>query len=304
VFEVKRKSRMKPACSRRLRMAGFSVIILLVSATLFGCGAVVNSAFDPRPTPQGINGTVVDHATGQPVGGANVILEQPDPKGVDRVIATTTTASNGSFDFSGLQPGNYDVVADASVTLPTGVTNTYAATITFRVPSGTAVNGIPLVPEFGDSIPSGQPVQIGAVVATSSSTATPPQVDIKLSALQTASVDDGTPVSVTIPVFAGSTPEVTTSTAPGCPSGASCSNYTLLAPSSDPVAGTFHTSGVMYAIPAPDPAEVIFFIEGRAFVHGSANASDCSPPSQTSGQVVPRGTLPTVNPNLAFTSCQ
>jgi hypothetical protein len=295
---------MKPNCFRRLRVAGSSVIILLISATLFGCGAGMNIASNSGVTAQEISGTVVDHATGQPVGGANVVLEQPDSKDIDRVVATLTTASNGSFDFSGLQPGNYDVVADASVTLPSGVTNTYAATITFRVPSGTAVNGIPLVPEFGDSIPSGQPVHIDAVVATSSPTATPPQVDIKLSAFQAAAVDDGTLFSVTIPVFAGSTPEVTTSTAQSCPSGASCSNYTLLVPSSSPVAGTFHTSGAIYSIPATDPVEVIFLIEGRAFVHGSVNASDCSPPSQTAGPVVPRGTLVSVNPNLAFTTCQ
>jgi hypothetical protein len=295
---------MKPNCFRRLRVAGSSVIILLVSATLFGCGAGMNIASNPGVTPQGISGTVVDHATGQPVGGANVALEQPDSKDIDRVVATATTASNGSFDFSGLQPGNYDVVADASVTLPTGVMNTYAATITFGVPSGTVVGKIPLVPEFGDSIPSGQPVDIDAVAATSSATLTLPQVDIKLSALQTASMDDGTLFSVTIPVFAGSTPEVTTSAAQTCPSGTSCSNYTLLVPSSSPIAGTFHAGGVMYSIPGTDAAEVIFVIEGKAFVHISGNAPDCSPPSLSSGPVVPRGTLASVTPNLAFTNCQ
>ena len=295
---------MKPNCFRRLRVAGSSVIILLVSATLFGCGAGMNIASNSVVNSQEISGTVVDHATGQPVGGANIVLEQPDSKEIDRVVAGTTTASNGSFDFSGLQPGNYDLVADASVTLTTGVTKTYAATITFRVPSGTAVGKIPLVPEFGDSIPSGQPVHIDAVVATSPATATLPQVDIKLSAFQTATVDDGTLLSVTIPVFEGSTLEVTTSPAQTCTSGTSCSNYTLLVPSSRPVTGTFHPSGVMYSIPGTNAAEVIFVIEGKAFVHISGNAPDCSPPSQSSGPVVPRGTLASVTPNLAFTNCQ
>ncbi len=295
---------MKPNLFRRLRVAGSSVIILLVSATLFGCGAGMNIASNSGVNPQEISGTVVDHATGQPVGGANMVLEQPDSKEIDRVVAGTTTGSNGSFDFSGLQPGNYDLVADASVTLTTGVTKTYAATITFRVPSGTAVGKIPLVPEFGDSIPSGQPVHIDGVVATSPATVTLPPVDIKLSAFQTATVDDGTLLSVTIPVFEGSTPEVTTSMAQTCPPGTACSNYTLLVPSSRPVAGTFHPSGVMYSIPETDAAEVIFVIEGKAFVRISGNAPDCSPPTQTSGPVITRGTLASVIPNLAFTSCQ
>ena len=294
---------MKANLYRRLRVAGSSVINLLILATLFGCGAGMNIASNSGVTPQEISGTVVDHATGQPIGGANMVLEQPDSKEIDRVVAGTTTSSNGSFDFSGLQPGNYDLVADASVTLPTGVTNTYAATITFHVPSGTVVGKIPLVPEFGDSIPSGQPVHIDAMVATSPATATLPQVDIKLSAFQTATVDDGTLLNVTIPVFEGSTLEVTTSPAQTCPSGASCSNYTLLVPSSRPVAGTFHPGGVVYSIPGTD-GEVIFVIEGKAFVHISGNAPDCSPPTLSSGPVIPRGTLASVTPNLAFTNCQ
>jgi hypothetical protein len=295
---------MKPNWFKRLSVAGSSIIILLISGALFGCGAGMNIASNSGVTPQGISGTVADHATGQPVGGAIVVLEQPDSKDIDRVVATTTTAPNGSFDFSGLQPGNYDVVADASVNTPTGATNTYAATITFRVPSNAVLSKIPLVPEFGDSIPSGQPVHIDAVVATSSATATLPQVDIKLSALQTASMDDGTMLSVTIPVFEGSTLEVTTSAAQTCPTGTSCANYSLLVPSSGPVAGTFHAGGVMYSIPATDAAEVIFVIEGKAFVRISGNAPDCSPPSLSSGPVVPRGTLASVIPNLAFTNCQ
>jgi len=294
---------MKANLYRRLRVAGSSVINLLILATLFGCGAGMNIASNSGVTPQEISGTVVDHATGQPIGGANMVLEQPDSKEIDRVVAGTTTSSNGSFDFSGLQPGNYDLVADASVTLPTGVTNTYAATITFHVPSGTVVGKIPLVPEFGDSIPSGQPVHIDAMVATSPATATLPQVDIKLSAFQTATMDDGTLLNVTIPVFEGSTLEVTTSPAQTCPSGTSCSNYTLLVPSSRPVAGTFHPGGVMYSIPGTD-GEVIFVIEGKAFVHISGNAPDCSPPTLSSGPVIPRGTLASVTPNLAFTNCQ
>jgi hypothetical protein len=258
----------------------------------------------PGPAAQGISGTVVDHATGNPVGGANVVIEQPDSNGIDRIVGSTTTDPNGSFDFSGFPMGMFDVVADASVTSPGGATSTYGATVVFHVPSNASLGKVPLVPEFGDSIPTGQPVHVDAVVATSSATAMLPEVDIKLSALQTASRDDGTFLSVSIPVFNGSTPEVTTTAAQSCPSGTSCSNYSLLVPSASPITGTFQAGGVTYSFPASNPAEVLFVVEGRAFVRISGNAPDCSPSSQSSGPVVPRGTLPTVIPNLAFTSCQ
>src|SRR5216110_3075052 len=68
---------------------------------------------------------------------------------IDSIAATTTTVSGGVFIFTGLQAGNYyDVVADASLTSSSGATQTYAATVTFRVPVGTMLRRVPLVPEF------------------------------------------------------------------------------------------------------------------------------------------------------------
>ena len=292
---------MKPgALHEPIRPAIFALFVL-ASAAFLGCGPAV---IDPPPGPDSITGMVADDSTGQPVGGATVALEQPDPTGVDRILATTTTASNGSFSFSGLQTGNYDIVADASITSPAGATRTYAATVTFRVPVGTALKRIPLVPEFGDSIPTGQPVQISATVTTSASNGAPVSADIKLSPLQGAFLEGATLVQVTVPPFAGSTPQITTSPSPSCSGSTSCSNYTLSVPSSEPVTGTFHSSGVDYSIPAPDPVEVIFIIEAKAFVRGSSTMPNCTPPTQTSGPVVPRGTLPSVIPNLAFVGCQ
>jgi len=270
-------------------------------SALLGCGTVT---VDPPPGPQSITGTVVDDSTNQPVGGASVALEQPDASGIDRILTTTTTASDGGFRFNGLQPGNYDVVAGASLTSASGATHTYAATVTFRVPDNSDVRRIPLVPEFGDAIPTGQPVQISATVTTSTSTGAPIQADIKLSALQSAFLEGASLVQVTIPAFAGSTPQITTSSGPACPNNTSCANYVLSVPSSDPVYGTFHSTGTSYTIPTPTPAEVIFVIEAKASVHGSPGTPNCAPFTQTSGPVVPRGTLPSTIPNLSFVGCQ
>src|SRR5439155_2942380 len=108
--------------------------------------------------------TVFADSTHKQVDGATAALEQPAATGLDLILTTTTPASDGGFRFSGLQPGNYDVVAGASLTSASGATHTYAATVTFRVPDNSDVRHIPLVPEFGGAIPTGQPVQISATV--------------------------------------------------------------------------------------------------------------------------------------------
>jgi hypothetical protein len=218
---------------------------------------------------------------------------------IDRVVATTTSGPDGSFMFTGLQPGSFfDVVAGASVTLPSGVTQTYAMTVTTTVPVGFDLGQVPLVPEFGDSASSGAPAETSARVTTSTSGGTVTTANIKLSALQ------GYPVQFTIPPFAGSTPQVTTAPAVNCPSGTACANYTLLTPASSFVLGTFNPGGTNYTIPTlTGPQEVIINIEGRAFLPGTT-VPDCNPSRQTAGPVVLQGTIATVIPNLDFTGCQ
>src|SRR5690348_8647697 len=117
---------------------------------LAGCGSA--SVSDPDPPPAGtgsISGTVVDHSTSQPVGGAIVLLEQRDAGGIDRAVKSTTTASDGSFMASDLPAGNYDAAIAASVASGSGATVTYATTVTFGVPANTALDRIPLVAEYG-----------------------------------------------------------------------------------------------------------------------------------------------------------
>jgi len=251
-----------------------------------------------------ILGTLMDHATHQPVTGATVVLEQLDARGIDRVVATTRSGPGGFFIFTGLQAGNYyDVVADASLTSSSGTMQTYAATVTFAVPVGAMMPLVPLVPEFGDSVPNGDPVGISATVTTSASSGTPTEAEIRLSALQTAWLENGSAVQVTIPPFSGSTPQVTTTPGPDCGNGTSCANYVLSVPSSDPVYGTFHLAGTNYAIPSPQLTEVIYYIQGKAYFPGT-NTPDCNPSTEISGRVVPRGTLASALPNLNFTGCQ
>ncbi|MEN9343960.1 MAG: hypothetical protein RLZZ453_747, partial [Chlamydiota bacterium] len=59
---------------------------------------------------QGISGIVTSQTTGNPISGATVQLIQ----GNQHVIATTTTASDGSYSIVGINPGQYTVNASAS----------------------------------------------------------------------------------------------------------------------------------------------------------------------------------------------
>ena len=64
-----------------LFLAGGLVLGLIALA---GCGSASVSDPDPPPTGSGsISGTVVDHSTSQPVGGAIVLLEQRNAGGID-----------------------------------------------------------------------------------------------------------------------------------------------------------------------------------------------------------------------------
>ena len=90
-------------------------------------------------------------------------------------------------------------VIAASVTSGSGATVTYATTVTFGVPSNTALDRIPLVPEYGDSTPNGPPAEIGATVTTAGAGGVPAAAEIKLSALQAAAAENEPPVQLTVP---------------------------------------------------------------------------------------------------------
>ncbi len=290
-----------------------TALCILVQFGLAGCAATIstNSSDPPSngrnssPPPSGsgsIIGAFIDDSTQRPVPGATVLLEQADAAGIDRVVKSTTTVPDGTFAFNDLASGNYDLVAAASVTSG-GSTTTYATTVTFRVPVDSTLNGVPLVPQFGDSMPYGLPVDLGAGGTITASGNGPAQVDVQLSAFQAAMTHSGTLVQVTIPTFAGSAPEITTMPGSNCPSGTDCASFSLLVPSSSPVVGTYDPMQTSYMNPTFGPQEVIYTVEGRAFVHGTNNPN-CSPSSLTVGPLVPRGTVASKIPNLSFAGCQ
>jgi len=254
-------------------------------------------------TTDSITGKVVDSVTGNPIPNAAifVLAEQPDSEGIDRVIRQrTANATDGTFSLCPLPPGEYDIVVAA--VSEAGVT--YNATITFKVPTGTALGNILLVPETGTATTPGE---IQGEVSTASATGATGS-DIALSAFQEATPSGGTATLVTIPLLPGSTENVATDALlPTCASGTKCASYSLFVPASNPMVGTFTTSGTVYATPVV--GDVLYRVNARAFVPGSGGTANCSPPSLTTNLdnvgnplKVTAGASVTAQ-TLAFTGC-
>lgn len=246
------------------------------------------------PSTNSISGRVVDSVSSSPVGGALVLLEQPDSNGIDRVVRATTAASEGTFNFCPLPSGNYDIVIAASTT-SSGVTTTYNATITFQVPIGTALGDVSLVPETGTPGSSTLPATITGQV-TSAGSGGAASADVTLSAFQRAAPTGGPNLQVTIPAFGATSqpPTLSTASSPSCPAGTNCANYTLLVPGSNPQVGAFSASGTAYAAPAA--GNVVYAVE--------AQASTCSPATQTSNTLTVTAGGSATTQNFAFTGCQ
>jgi uncharacterized protein DUF4382 len=259
-----------------------------------------------------ISGRVVDNSQPpNPIPNAIVLLEQPDSNGVDRKVFSSLAASDGTFAFCPAQasvapsgaffevpqaaPGNYDVVV-AGQTTSGLVTTTSNATIVFGVPAGSVVGDIPLLPESPSAAGSMSPATITGQVTTAGPGSTAVLADVTLSPLQRAAPAGGSPIQVTIPVFGATSqpPTLMTQSASTCPTGTDCGTYTLLVPASNPQVGTFATSGITFA--APSSGSVFYTVE--------ADASTCTPTSQSSNQLtVITGGAP-VTANFSFTGCQ
>ena len=250
-------------------------------------------------TNNSISGNVVDGTNQSPIAGASVLLEQPDPSGIDRVVRAGVTGSGGSFIFCPLPSGTYDVVVAAEAT--TGViTTTYNATIAFSVPLGTALNNFPLVPETASGTGSMPATITGQITSVGSGGAT--GADITLSALQQATPTGGSPVQVTIPIFGviSQPPTITTTTNPSgtaCPAGTDCFNYSLQVPASNPQVGTFTSGSITYGAPAT--GTVTYSINGTT---PDCTASAPSPATISSVTVTP-GATTSVGTALAFSGC-
>jgi hypothetical protein len=283
------------------RVPTFVILATLafIIAWVEGCGGILGSGSGGNFS---LTGTVVDSTMMKnPVPGALVVLEQPDSAGIDRVVASTVSASNGTFGFSPSAAGTYDVVADATVTT-SGTTTTYAATVTFGVPATASLGQIPLVSVPGNSTAPGGPVTLSSTVTSSSSSMNPDPVDVTLSAQQSASV--GSLTEITIPVFAGSNTAVTTgASVASCPTGTACITYSLLVPAGNYSFGTFNSSGTRYTPPAQQsPAS--YTVEGKAFHVNTPTFPTCNPSTVSSTFSITNGNPGTPSPSdIQFPGC-
>jgi len=252
-----------------------------------------------------ISGTVVDASNSNtPVGNAVVLLEQPDPSDatVNRVMRSTTTASNGTFIFCPLDSGNpFDIVVAAWNVPSPGADVTYNATVAFSVPAGTSLDALPLVPE--GTAPTLPGTITGQVTSAGSGGAL--AADVTLTALQSATPIGGSARLLPIPIFGAlmQPPTVTTTdtpdpATPACPSGTLCYNYSLAVPASNPKVGTFSSGSITYADPAPAP--VVYSLNGAA---ETCTSSAPNPPTIGSITVTPGGTTD-AGTVLAFSGCQ
>jgi hypothetical protein len=246
-----------------------------------------------------ISGRVVVNGPGDPLPGpASIVVfaEQIDAEGVDRVVLEKLADPvTGRFVLCPLPEGSYDIVIAAIDANDV----TYNATITFGVPTGTDLGNIPLEPETGGET---SPGMIDGLV-TSQNESGPVQTDVSLSALQKAVREDELEVRVTIPLFGGSTYNISTEE-DSCPGETACENYQLWVPASNPLVGTFDGSGTSYSGPAD--GSILYEINARAFNGGQQN---CSPSSLFADElaiggpleVTPGGTV--TAETLAFTGC-
>jgi len=252
-----------------------------------------------------LSGKVVDASNSNaPIGGALVLLEQPDPNDatIDRVVRSTTTAADGTFIFCPITSDiPFDVVVTAWTTPSLGADVTYNATVAFNVPVGTDLNPIPLVPE-GTTPPTLPATITGQVTSAGSGGAI--AADVTLSAMQQATPDGGTTKQLTIPIFGAlMQPPTFTTTAtpdpavPACPAGTDCFNYSIMVPASNPKVGTFSSGAITYGDPAPAPVNY-----NLNFVAGSCTASTPSPATVGPTAVTP-GTPANVSTVVAFTGC-
>ena len=287
------------------RVTTLVVFGLLVSvlAGFEGCGGIVGGSSGNSS----ITGTVFDAGTSAklPIAGALVVLEQDDGTGTgtDSVVLSTTTAADGTFVFNRPAAGTYDVVVDASVTA-SGLTATYAATVTFGVPASAALGQIPLVYEFGSTTPNGNPVPISGTVSSSGASAVPSKVDVTLSTLLSVIPQVGQVKFLTIPTFAQSTTSITTIPAgPTCAINIACATYSLLVPAGNYSSATFSASGTVYNLSQQQPPDVTYTVEAKAFAHGSGLTPTCTPSNASSAIGINSGTIASGNPNLTFTMC-
>jgi len=84
-----------------MRITRWATIALTTCLLAASCN---NEAIPPAAEFGTISGTIIDHASGQPVGGARVTVD---------TVLHVTTAADGKFSISNVPNGQFDYVVDA-----------------------------------------------------------------------------------------------------------------------------------------------------------------------------------------------
>lgn len=268
-------------------------------------------------TTTSINGTVLDATTGNAVNGkVMVALEQPDSSGVDRVVDSTMTNTDGTFVFCPIPAGTYDVVVDG--VSAAGVA--YQPSIVTGVKNGETTGTIKLYASTGGS--NGAMTLNGLTTSTTGVTAGSPsatEADIQLSVLEKDSVNTGN--IYTIPLFptatnqaatlavattAGPYTDPTTGTSTACPANTDCAPYSVTVPAGGLYVSAWSSSGSTLTAQAQFATYVV---DGLATVPESGGTPDCVKPElQTSAQVLTAATTSPLtlqaSDYLNFLGCQ
>jgi Domain of unknown function (DUF4382) len=288
-----------------------------ISIDFNACASILqegNGSFRLKPTlnagvvsqtNNAISGTVVGLGTTTGIGGAIVLLEQPDTTvtpNIDRVQAAAIADSGGNFIFCPLPgQGLYDVVV-AGVTGDQSTQVAYNPTIAFRVPNGTSLGNIPLAPE---GVAPSPPAIISGQVTTAIDSSTATTGVVKLSAFQDAAPSGGNVLHVTIPVFAAMsqppavlTTDTPTPSTPPCPANTDCYNFSLLLPASNALVATYDSSAKSITFPSSVPTSAVDYnVEAWDADCTTANASTATPVEVSPGNTT------TLSNGLALSGC-
>lgn len=258
-------------------------------------------------TSVSMNGKVV--TTGNvAVAGALVSLEQPDSTGVDRILMSTTTASDGTWSICPVMVGDTTKPYDVVITGGTSGGVLYAPSIVTGISIGSTVGTVMLnPPASGNATAALSTATVsGQVTSVNASSAGTP-IDAALSVLVTLNSETfSVPLPMTATQNAATAITVTTAAQttqnPACnPSGTDCANYLLQVPSTGAYIGTWASSGASLSQPNLVPT---YAVDGMATVSGSTTTADCNPSEVTSSAVALAGSPLAGTANLAFTGCQ
>ena len=249
-------------------------------------------------TSTSINGRVLDKSTGNPIlGTVLVALEQKDVTGVDRIVMSTLTGTDGTFVFCPIPAGTYDLVI-------VGVRSdgvAYQPSIVSSIANGQTAGNVNL---YMSSAGTNGSATFGGTVTSENTSNTGTVADVQLSALQ--SIGTTNPQTYTIPLLPtpqqpSATLAVVTAQLTSCASGVDCVSYTMALPAGGSYIGAYSASGASLILSAPLAA---YTIDGIAFVPSSGGATNCNPSELKTQTYALSNNFSISVGTLAFTKCQ